>query len=389
LWLRDLFPHAKYSTRILSYEYDCESLVKPGGLADSSIYTEAISLVNHLVADRESEDAERRPLIFLCHGYGGILLKRALAYSHSRKDVKLEHLRSIYRSTTGIIFVATPHHGLKKSTLLLSHRHIRHGPSQFTLNLIEGSEALQEVSDQFAPLVKDFRIYNFWELEKTVFSGDASAYVVERSSAAPAWDVDQCGIKATHADILRFKTRSSPGYRLVLAALEKYVKAAPRDAQRRWEQDCQLIQEEREHEAPGLLSAGRRYPVDRPISPFSTALLAQSSSSFPEPDVTPSSSNESLPTKNPESSGSATPPDVNVHYLVRRRSEYFVGRRAQTEQLQEKFGIIQPTKRRKPKVFVIYGLPGSGKTQFCLRYLEERRHMLVVASSIAIVRIKR
>lgn len=353
--------------------------MKPGGLADSSIYAEAISLVNHLVADRESEDAERRPLIFLCHGYGGILLKRALAYSHSRKDIKLEHLRSVYRSTIGIIFVSTPHLGLKKSTLLLSHRNSRHGPSQFTLNLIEGSEVLQEVTDQFAPLVKDFRIYNFWELEKTVFLGETSAYVVERSSAAPAWDVDQCGIKATHGDILRFKTRFSPGYRLVLAALEKYVKAAPRDALRRWEQDCQLVQEEREHEAQSLLSAGRWYPVDRPISPSSNALLARSSSSLPEPDITPSSSNESLPQDDLKSSGSATPPDVNVHYLVRRRSEYFVGRRTQTDQLQEKFGAIKPTKRRKPKVFIIYGLPGSGKTQFCLRYLEERRHMSVIS----------
>lgn len=33
--------------------------------------------------------------------------------------------------------------------------------------LREGSEVLQEITDNFAPLMKDIRIYFFWEQEKT------------------------------------------------------------------------------------------------------------------------------------------------------------------------------------------------------------------------------
>jgi hypothetical protein len=33
--------------------------------------------------------------------------------------------------------------------------------------LQEGSETLQNITDQFAPLMKRFRIYFFWEQEKT------------------------------------------------------------------------------------------------------------------------------------------------------------------------------------------------------------------------------
>lgn len=362
---------------MLLYEYDAESLMKPGGLADTSIYAEAVSLVNHLVADRETENAEQRPIIFLCHEYGGILLKRALSYSHSRRDVKLEHLRSIYRSTVSIMFMATPHLGLKKSTVLLYSEQEQHGPSQFTLNMIEGSEALQEVTDQFAPLVKDFRIYNFWETEKTTF-GKTAALIVERSSAAPIWDVDQCGIKATHADIVRFKSRASPGYRLVLAALEKYVKMAPREARRKWEQDIRLIQEERDHEALALYSMNHKFPegtgrilpfAPPPVEPRPLTLEKGTSSNSIESVTT-----DSITIEAPRSTGTATPPDINVHYLVRRRSEYFVGRQKQTEHLQEQFGAVKSRKSRKPKTFVIFGLPGSGKTQFCLRFIEERRH---------------
>jgi len=35
------------------------------------------------------------------------------------------------------------------------------------LQLIQGSEALPKITDPFAPLMKPFRIYFFWEQEKT------------------------------------------------------------------------------------------------------------------------------------------------------------------------------------------------------------------------------
>lgn len=42
--------------------------------------------------------------------------------------------------------------------------------------LKEGSEILQNVTDMFAPLMKNFRIYFFWEQEKTDF-GPTFKYV--------------------------------------------------------------------------------------------------------------------------------------------------------------------------------------------------------------------
>jgi hypothetical protein len=42
--------------------------------------------------------------------------------------------------------------------------------------LHEGSEVLQNITDMFAPLMKNFRIYFFWEQEKTNL-GSTLAYV--------------------------------------------------------------------------------------------------------------------------------------------------------------------------------------------------------------------
>lgn len=312
--MRDLFPHSTYRARVLIYEYDAEAPTTPGALAVDGLYDEAVSLVNHLESDRALHKVERRTIIFVSHEFGGILVKRALTYSYAKSGVNVEHLRSIYRSTAGIIFMGTPHQGFTKDTLLLSHRNQQNGPSRFLLTLIEGSETLHEVTDQFAPLVKDFRIYNFWEKEKTAF-GQTSAFLVERASAAPSWNVDQCGIRATNSRLAKFNSRTSPGYQLVLATLEKYIKSAPSATGRRWEQDCKLVQNEREHEAQTLLSTGRMFLEGQSQASHTTStsgrLLGNQSSL---------SSAESTPPGHESPGGTATPPYANVHYFVRTRS---------------------------------------------------------------------
>ena len=48
--------------------------------------------------------------------------------------------------------------------------------SQLADALHEGSEVLQNITDMFAPLMKNFRVYFFWEQEKTNL-GTTLAYV--------------------------------------------------------------------------------------------------------------------------------------------------------------------------------------------------------------------
>jgi hypothetical protein len=176
LWLRDLFPHQRYNVRILVYHYNAEAFSSPGDGSADRILPFANSLVAELCADRQLADAFKRPIIFVCHGFGGLLVKRALAFSSTRRAQAVEHLRSVFMSTRAIVFLGTPHNGIRKESLLLRHQHPqldRPGPSQFMLNLLRGSEMLQEITDQFAPLMKRFAIYNLWEQRKTKV-GDVS-----------------------------------------------------------------------------------------------------------------------------------------------------------------------------------------------------------------------
>lgn len=368
LWLRDLFPHHKYEARVLLYDYDVATLVAPGGPGATGIYDEAVKLANELQADRYMQEAERRPIVFVCHGFGGLLLKRALSYSHSRRDIRVEHLRSAFRSTVGILFMSTPHNGITKQSLVAGNFGRHGGPSQFMLSLLEGSETVQEITDQFAPLMKIFMIYNFWEQVGTDF-GKVKTMVVDRTSAAPSWsDVDQCGINANHSNMVKYSSSKSPGYPIVLATLDRYIRTAETTTNKRWEQDAALLQRERMNEVKSVIGASlfpesRNYSVRSTGSSSTTLIHPSNESTSNLSDIEPG-----------ELSDIPTTPSINVHYLVNRRSEYFVGRTRQSEALRRKFGETHRKKGRKPQIFVIYGLSGSGKTQFCLRYLEENRN---------------
>ncbi|TWU71006.1 hypothetical protein ED733_002008 [Metarhizium rileyi] len=177
-WLgdTDMLPRDVKNSRILTYSYPARVATILGSTSSDRILQHAHTLVAELVADRELDSAVDRPIIFVCHSLGGIIVKRALVYSASRTGHKIEHLRSIYVSTYGILFLGTPHQGSDKANLArFAQRMVQvFVPSKLVdtgsalLDALQtGSEVLQEVNDNFTPLMKEFRIYFFWEQEKT------------------------------------------------------------------------------------------------------------------------------------------------------------------------------------------------------------------------------
>jgi len=113
-----------------------------------------------------------------------------LAYSASRTSKSVQHLHSIFISTYGVLFFGTPHNGSSKASLASVGRRMIDAlvPSkvcdtdgQLLDALKEGSEILQNITDMFAPLMRHFQIYFFWEQVKTDF-GPTKDYVREQES---------------------------------------------------------------------------------------------------------------------------------------------------------------------------------------------------------------
>jgi hypothetical protein len=89
------------------------------------------------------------------------------------------------------------------------------------------SEVLENITDQFVPLMDNFRIYFFWEQEKTNLKY-TRGYIVEQASAAPALDdTERCGVAADHRGMCRFSNPNSEAFRTTVAALKRYSREAP------------------------------------------------------------------------------------------------------------------------------------------------------------------
>jgi len=194
LWLRDYLPKEIPVARILTFGYESSaSSFYSDGCAET-IQKHAHTLVASLQADRLLMRCEHRPILFICHGLGGVLVKKALAYSASRTSAQLEHLYGIYVSTYGILFFGTPQTRIDIANWLVlesiqksePHPTIRADEKLDTLTK-KDTETLEIITDQFAPLMKQFHIFFFWEEVRTSF-GNWSGFIVEESSAAPILD---------------------------------------------------------------------------------------------------------------------------------------------------------------------------------------------------------
>ncbi|CAJ2500091.1 Uu.00g029440.m01.CDS01 [Anthostomella pinea] len=244
--------------RVLTYGYPSSVASILGKTSSDRILQHATTLVAELVADRELEDAQERPIIFLCHSLGGIIVKRALVYSAHRTGRMVEHLHSIYTSTYGIMFFGTPHQGSASASLGMAAQRMIEAlvPSklidtngQLLSALREGSEVLQDITDNFTPLIQRFRVYFFWEQEKTDF-GVKYDYVVTESSAAPILDnTDRAGLRIDHRNMLKFASRNSPGYKLIVANILRYSREAPATISRRWISEKELMNSIRRNES--------------------------------------------------------------------------------------------------------------------------------------------
>ena len=349
LWLRDLIPFSDLPCRVLAFGYEANASAFFGDDASNRILQHAQTLVAELEADRALSNAGERPIIFICHGLGGVLVKKALAYSATRISNKVEHLYSIYISTYAILFMGTPHNGVENTAWqVLARGHTAAGPAPSNLlnALAKNSETLQNVTDEFAPLVKQFHIYFFWEGVKTDI-GSTKGYVVREDSAAPIWDnTERSALHATHSLMCQFSDRHSTDFHTVLAALLRYAREAKGTVGPRWVSARRFLATQRSIEAAELIG----FDAHNDNSPYI----------YPSPKLRQGAKGQKIKNK--------------YFHVPHRASSIFTGREDVTQMLRNKImGQSSSNSPAQQRRFVLYGLGGSGKTQFCLKFVQDYR----------------
>ncbi|KAI8659743.1 hypothetical protein NCS56_01192100 [Fusarium sp. Ph1] len=108
LWLRDYLPSSEYfnSSRIMTFGYDSD-LTDQGTVAELDNWAE--SLIHCLSEVRTSEEEQARPLLFVCHSLGGLVARKAMS------QLPTSNIKGITLSQCGLVFLATPHTGTTKA----------------------------------------------------------------------------------------------------------------------------------------------------------------------------------------------------------------------------------------------------------------------------------
>ncbi|KAK2678869.1 P-loop containing nucleoside triphosphate hydrolase [Fusarium oxysporum f. sp. vasinfectum] len=164
-WLTDLMPAGFF---VLSFSYN--SSVK-FSKATCDLYDFADQLLEGLYASRQSEEEKQRPIIFVCHSFGGIVFKQAYVRAH-----EVERYHELAKSTRGVLFFGTPHRGsglaswgtmlssiLKTASLGTSTN------TQLSRDLEPNSRDLDRISQSFKMKSSGLKIYSFYETEKMDF----------------------------------------------------------------------------------------------------------------------------------------------------------------------------------------------------------------------------
>ena len=167
LWLQDFLPIDIDVPRVMSFDYNAAAAF---GNTTAEILDHARSHLGSLVARRGNEAEAGRPIVFIAHSLGGIVVKQALVIAHAEAGYD-----SIKTSTRGVFFFATPHRGSDFANygkvLATAATRLSNSPAPKLLAALKSnSTALSDLTTQFANLPRNFQISTFYELKPMHFS---------------------------------------------------------------------------------------------------------------------------------------------------------------------------------------------------------------------------
>lgn len=100
-------------SRVITFGYDVDVTSFFGHTSKSRLGEHAQDLIGDLARLRDDTDTETRPIIFITHSMGGLVVQKALSLSRARAA---SHLRAIEKCTIAIAFLGTPHAGSDLAT---------------------------------------------------------------------------------------------------------------------------------------------------------------------------------------------------------------------------------------------------------------------------------
>ncbi|KAF8540115.1 hypothetical protein BDD12DRAFT_777518, partial [Trichophaea hybrida] len=231
MWLKDFLPKDIKNIRVMTYGYD-SSLVGLGR-SDMRLVDYRRNFIQQLENSRST--AKSRPIIFLGHSLGGILILQALVESNRNP-----HHKPILDSTHGIFFFGTPQQGLRTDELEMVDVDSGGQRSSLIMQLKDGSEFLENqkedlihIWDKFKPKVVSFyetvKTPSVRKLEPGRFARDGEEVEMVKRFSAQLFIPPEKRIPVgkNHTDIVKFASRMDSTYQTVIRHLKDCIAQDP------------------------------------------------------------------------------------------------------------------------------------------------------------------
>ena len=222
-WPQDLLIPSFPKARILTRGYDADLAVFLGSTSQATLRQHAENLLGDVAAVRAKGSQKKRPIIFVTHSLGGLVVKDALGQADR---TVLSHQQDILPSVKGIMFVGTPHRGAnaaKIGEILCKVYNVVEGNAntQLLQSLNSGSVDIARISDAFAPLLyhRTFKIHSFREEKET----DGHMIVDDYSSTIGDADETKGLLLADHVETAKFYSVRDANYGRVHAVLDRWI----------------------------------------------------------------------------------------------------------------------------------------------------------------------
>ncbi|RDW56402.1 hypothetical protein BP5796_13224 [Coleophoma crateriformis] len=309
MWLRHFLSKDLPSCRTMIYGYN--SKLSSHGL--DTIMNYGRDFFEGIKRVRYTQELRERPIFFVAHSYGGIVLAHSLVKAIQTNEQDHPAIVALHKATYGILFFGTPHKGLMIDDIQCMLGNDGHHPRHELLREIEQkSNLLKYQLADFKNLIRDRKIISFFETQQTRRLemnnetrdwGRTGPYItaVESDSALlqlPDSMETKIPVHEDHSQIVKFDSRTSDTYQTVIGYLKQFEKDGNRTVSARF--------------SPSMVPAQRKLPT------------------------------------------STVPFD---------RDEEFVGRRDVLAQLESQYSYRDSHKR-----VVLVGLGGVGKSQIAIEW---------------------
>ncbi|KAK4068242.1 uncharacterized protein Triagg1_7485 [Trichoderma aggressivum f. europaeum] len=237
MWLRHFLSKDLPYCRTMTYGYN--SKLSARGVDTIMDYSRG--LMEALKKIRNTEELRQRPLFFIAHSFGGIILAHCLVKAVQTNEDDHPTIATLHKATYGMLLFGIPHKGLVVDDIeqMLAGRD-NHPRSSLLQQIRLKSDLLENQLTDFKNLVRDRKIVSFYETRQTrqlQFDSDSQRWErtgdfitkVDNDSALlqlPDFMEDKIPLDSDHSMMVKFGNRNDTGYTSALDKLQQFEQEA-------------------------------------------------------------------------------------------------------------------------------------------------------------------